>query len=148
VAQLAEALCYKPEGLPAQVPGEVFEFLGLPNPCSRSMGLGSTQPLTEMSTRNLPGRKKLPARRADNFAAISEPNVCKLWEPQPLATLRATTASTAIGLPLPSVKQHGTYSYHCSFKDYVCGHCELAPSSCELCAFGISPTSLHTSLTL
>jgi phosphoenolpyruvate carboxylase len=35
----------------------------------------STQPLTEMSTRNLPGGKKRPARRADNLAAIYEPNV-------------------------------------------------------------------------
>jgi hypothetical protein len=31
------------------------------------MALGSTQPLTEMSTRNFPGGKKRPARRADNL---------------------------------------------------------------------------------
>jgi hypothetical protein len=30
-----------------------------------------------MSTRNFPGGKKRPARRADNFAAIYEPNVWK-----------------------------------------------------------------------
>jgi hypothetical protein len=30
-------------------------FLNLPNPSGRTMALGSTQPLTEMSTRNLPG---------------------------------------------------------------------------------------------
>jgi hypothetical protein len=41
------------------------------------MALGSTQPLTEMSTRNFPGGKKRPARRADNLAAICEPNVWK-----------------------------------------------------------------------
>jgi hypothetical protein len=35
-------------------PDEV-EFFNLPNPSSRTMALGSTQPLTEMSTRNLPG---------------------------------------------------------------------------------------------
>jgi hypothetical protein len=46
---------------------ELFKY-GLP-------ALGSTQPLTEMSTRNLPGGKKQPARRADNLAAICEPNV-------------------------------------------------------------------------
>jgi hypothetical protein len=39
------------------------------------MGLGSTQTLTEMSTRNLPGGKKRPARRADNLATIYEPIV-------------------------------------------------------------------------
>jgi hypothetical protein len=37
-----------------RVPDEV-DILNLPNPSSRSMALGSTQPLTEMSTRNLLG---------------------------------------------------------------------------------------------
>jgi hypothetical protein len=41
------------------------------------MAPGSTQPLSEMSTRNLPGGKKQPGRRADNLAAIYEPNVYK-----------------------------------------------------------------------
>jgi hypothetical protein len=36
---------------------------------------GSTQPLTEMSTRNLPGGKGRPAREADNLSAICEPTV-------------------------------------------------------------------------
>jgi hypothetical protein len=31
------------------------------------MALGFTQPLTEMSTRNLPGGKGRPARKADNL---------------------------------------------------------------------------------
>jgi hypothetical protein len=39
------------------------------------MALGSTQPLTEMSTRNLPGGKTHPARRIDNLTAICEPIV-------------------------------------------------------------------------
>jgi hypothetical protein len=43
------------------------------NPPSRTMALGSTQPLTEKSTRNLPGGKGRPARKADNFTAICEP---------------------------------------------------------------------------
>jgi hypothetical protein len=37
------------------------------------MALGSTQPLTEMSTTNLPGGKGRPARKADNLTAIYEP---------------------------------------------------------------------------
>jgi hypothetical protein len=41
------------------------------------MALGSTQPLTEMSTRNLPGGKGQPARWADNLTAICEPIVLK-----------------------------------------------------------------------
>jgi hypothetical protein len=51
------------------------EFFNLPNPSSRIMALGSTQTLTEMSTRNLPGGKKRPACRADNLAYVCEPNV-------------------------------------------------------------------------
>jgi hypothetical protein len=39
------------------------------------MALGSTQPLTEMSTRNLLGSKGWPARNADNLSAICEPIV-------------------------------------------------------------------------
>jgi hypothetical protein len=56
------------------VPDEV-DFFNLPYPFSRNMALGSTQPLTEMSTRNLSGGKKRPARRADNLVAIDEQNV-------------------------------------------------------------------------
>jgi hypothetical protein len=41
------------------------------------MALGSIQPLTEMSTRNLHGGKKKPALRADNLDAMCEPNVWK-----------------------------------------------------------------------
>jgi hypothetical protein len=37
------------------------------------MALGSTQPLTEMSTRILPGGYGRPARKADNLTAICEP---------------------------------------------------------------------------
>jgi hypothetical protein len=48
-------------------------FFNLPNPSSHTMALGSTQSLTEMSARNLPGGKKRPARRADNLAANYEP---------------------------------------------------------------------------
>jgi hypothetical protein len=61
---------------PVRVPDEV-DFFNLPNPSSRTMALVSTQPLTKMSTRNLPKGKKRPARRADNLAAIYEPNVWK-----------------------------------------------------------------------
>jgi hypothetical protein len=39
------------------------------------MALGSSQPLTEISTKNLPGGKGRPARRADNLTAICEPTV-------------------------------------------------------------------------
>jgi hypothetical protein len=39
------------------------------------MVLGSTKPLTEMSTRNIPGGKGRPVSKADNLTAIHEPIV-------------------------------------------------------------------------
>jgi hypothetical protein len=59
---------------PVRVPGKA-EFFNLPNRSDRTKALESTQPLTEMSTRNFSGGEKQPARRADNLAAICEPNV-------------------------------------------------------------------------
>jgi hypothetical protein len=40
------------------------------NTCRHTMALGSTKPLTEMSTRNLPGGKGRPARKTNNLTAI------------------------------------------------------------------------------
>jgi hypothetical protein len=54
------------------IPGEVIGFFNLLNPSSRTMALGSTQPLTEMTTRNLPGGKGWPAHKAENLTAICE----------------------------------------------------------------------------
>jgi hypothetical protein len=56
------------------------------------MALGSTQPLTEMSTRNIPGGEGRQTRKAHNLTAICEPIVYKMWEPQHLTTLRVSTA--------------------------------------------------------
>jgi hypothetical protein len=39
------------------------------------MPLGSTQPLTEMGTRNLPTVTGQPARKIENLAALCEPIV-------------------------------------------------------------------------
>jgi hypothetical protein len=39
------------------------------------MAVGSTQPLREMSTRNVPGGKGRLARKADNLTAVCEPIV-------------------------------------------------------------------------
>jgi hypothetical protein len=57
------------------IPDEVIAFFNSSNPSSRNLALGSTQPLTEMSTRNLPRGKGLPERGADNDTAICEPIV-------------------------------------------------------------------------
>jgi hypothetical protein len=56
------------------------------------MALRSTQPLAEMSTRNIPGGEGRPARKADNLTAICEPIFYKMWEPQHLTALWVSTA--------------------------------------------------------
>jgi hypothetical protein len=53
------------------IPDEVIEFF-LPIPSGRIMALGLTQPLTEMSSRNLPGGKGRPARKDDSLTPICE----------------------------------------------------------------------------
>jgi hypothetical protein len=55
------------------IPDEVIGFSNLPNPSSRIIALGSTQPLTKMSTRSLPGGNGQSARKAD-LIAICEPD--------------------------------------------------------------------------
>jgi hypothetical protein len=55
-----------------QVPMRSLDFLNSPNPTDLIIAMGSTQPLTEISTMNILGGKERPARRADNLAAIYE----------------------------------------------------------------------------
>jgi hypothetical protein len=52
------------------IPDGVIGFFNWPNPSSRTVALGSTQPLIEMSTSNLSGGKGRPSRKADNLTAI------------------------------------------------------------------------------
>jgi hypothetical protein len=54
------------------IPDEFIGFFNWSNPSSRITTMGSTQPPIEMSTRNLPGGKEQPARKADNLTAICE----------------------------------------------------------------------------
>jgi hypothetical protein len=56
------------------------------------MAVRSTQPLTEMSARILPGGKGPQAGKADNLTAICEPIVLKMWKTQRLTTLWASGA--------------------------------------------------------
>jgi hypothetical protein len=63
---------------------EVNSF-NLRNPSSRTMALGFTQPLTEMSARSRKimflGSKVRPVRKADNLATICEPIVYTMYDP-------------------------------------------------------------------
>jgi hypothetical protein len=54
------------------------------------MALGSTQPLREIGTRNLPWGKERQVRKTDKFTAICEPIVKKMWEPRRHTTLWAS----------------------------------------------------------
>jgi hypothetical protein len=54
------------------IPDEIIGFFNCPNPSSRTMALGSTQPLTDMSARNLPVGKMRLERKAENVTAICE----------------------------------------------------------------------------
>jgi hypothetical protein len=56
------------------IPDEVFGLLDWSNLSNYTVTLGLTQPLTEMSTRNLPGDKVRPAGKAD-ITDICEPIV-------------------------------------------------------------------------
>jgi hypothetical protein len=57
------------------IPDQIIAFFSRPNPSSRTMALGSTQPLIEMSNRNFPRGKGRPARKADSLIATCEPTV-------------------------------------------------------------------------
>jgi hypothetical protein len=84
-----------------EIPDEVIGCFNWTNPSSRTMALESTQPLTEMSTRNLHGGKGRPVRGADNLTAICEPIVYKMWEPRRLTPYGFSRPVTEIALPLP-----------------------------------------------
>jgi hypothetical protein len=57
----------------SSIPNEAIGLFNWTNPSGRTMVLGSTHPLIEMCTRNLPGGKERPERKADNLIAICEP---------------------------------------------------------------------------
>jgi hypothetical protein len=60
------------------------------------MALWSTQPLTEISTGNLPGVKGRPARKAENVTVIYERVVYKMWEPRRLTSYGLSLLVTGI----------------------------------------------------
>jgi hypothetical protein len=60
--------------LAGSIPDEVTGFFNWPNLSTRTMALGLTQPLTEMSTRNLPGGIGRRVGKID-LTAMCEPTV-------------------------------------------------------------------------
>jgi hypothetical protein len=71
---VGESLCCTSRNVAGSIPDDII-FSNSPNPSSCNMALGSPQPLTEMSTKNLPGGKQRPARKVYNITAICEPIV-------------------------------------------------------------------------
>jgi hypothetical protein len=77
---MLEALCYKPEGRGSESQlGNCF--FNWPNPSSRTMTVGSTRLITEMSNRNIPGGRGRPERKAQNLTVIPKPIAYKMWKP-------------------------------------------------------------------
>jgi hypothetical protein len=68
-------MCRNPEGRGFDSRLGVFGIFNGPNFSSRTMVLELTQPLIEISTRNLPEDKAQPASKAENLYAICEPIV-------------------------------------------------------------------------
>jgi len=82
--------CATSRKVASSIPDGVIGFFYWHNPSERTMALGSTQPLKEMSTRNVSWGWRRPVRRADNLTTF----MCRLswnlgastsWNPQALS---------------------------------------------------------------
>ena len=106
------------------IPDGVIGIFHWHNPSGRTMVLGLTQPLTEMSTRNISWGKRRPVRRADNLTTF----MCRLswnlgaspsWKPQGLSR-------PVMGLPFTR--------FNCNIQIYSQKNF-LSPVHVDLCSF-------------
>ena len=87
MAQLVEAQLYKPEGR-----GSIPDYVIGKNRSGHTVVLGLTQPLTEMSTRNISWGYRRPVSRADNLITFTcrlsrNLGATKSWNQQGLSRL-------------------------------------------------------------
>jgi hypothetical protein len=71
---VVEAHCATNRKVAGSIPDDVTGFFHAHNPSGRIMALGSTQPVTEMSTTNISWGLRRPMHRADNLTTI----MCRL----------------------------------------------------------------------
>jgi hypothetical protein len=93
------------------------------------MALGSTQSLTEMSTRNLPGGKGQPAAKADKLTAICEQIIwTKCWSLDVSQHYGLPRPVKGIVLPLPlPITYYRNICFLCLYFRYLVASRDLRP---------------------
>jgi hypothetical protein len=120
------------------------EFFNWPNPSSCTMALGSTQPLTKRSTKNLSGGKGRLMRKADNLTTIVSWLSRKCGSLDLTQTYGPSRAVTGIALATFSTCQFSPFFPTCL---YSLGSFRVGNSSVSLSIELIILTT-HTTLSL
>ena len=81
--------CATSRTVPGSIPGGVTGFFSDISPSDRSIALGLTQPLVNMSTRNIPGGKGDRCVRLTTSPPLRA-ECHEIWEPKPPGTLWVT----------------------------------------------------------
>ena len=100
------------------IPDGVIGIFHFHNPSGRTMVLGSTQPLTEMSTRNISWGQRQPVRRVDNLITF----MCWLC-----GNLGASNSWNPLDLSRPVMGLLDLYLYFISQLSFVTFRCYCFP---------------------